>query len=196
MPQRTGYAWNPETKKHDKAGSERLTREVIQACYIDGKTGNGLRPEAIKALLDLLVEVDLTGFDSGVPPDTETKRRAIENAGGLNKTMIEIYADWCHGYASKNNFDLWKQFYSTAEGGTDGLTWHHVQGALTQKGWRMTGQKKDLRLKVPQSIDPKKPYLQTGFVSKAFEQNIEEVLQKLVDEGFYDQIIKGQMAKN
>lgn len=196
MPQRTGYAWNPETKKHDKAGSDRLTRAVRDACYIDGKTGNGMRPEAIKALLDLLTEVDLTGFDSGVPLDTETKRRAIENAGGLNKTMIDIYADWCHGFASKNNFEIWKQFYSTAEGGTDGLTWHHVQGALTQKGWRMTGQKKDLRLQVPRSIDPKKPYLQTGFVSKAFEQNIEGVVQKLIDDGLYDQIIKGQMAKS
>lgn len=196
MPQRTGYAWNPETKTHDKAGSERLTRAVIKACYVDGKTGKGLRPEAIKALLDLLTEVDLVDFDSGVPLDTETKRRAIENAGGLNKTMIEIYADWCHGYASKNNFELWKQFYSTAEGGTDNLTWHHVQGALTQKGWRMTGRNKELRLRVSQSIDPKRPDLQTGYVSPAFARDFDKVMQEIVADGLYDQIIKGQMAKN
>ena len=195
MPQRTGYAWNPQTKTHDKDASVALTREVIQACYIDGKTGNGLRPEAIKALLDLLMEVDLTDFDSGVPLDTETKRRAIENAGGINRTMIEVYADWCHGYASKNNFEIWKQFYSTAEGGTDGLTWGYVQNALSAKGWRMTGQKKELRLQVPRSINPKKPYLQTGFVSKAFAQDVEEALQKIVADDLYDQIIGGQMTK-
>ncbi|MCK2694291.1 hypothetical protein MZE69_22170, partial [Escherichia coli] len=116
--------------------------------------------------------------------------------GGLNKTMIDIYADWCHGYASKNNFELWKQFYSTAEGGTDGLTWGYVQGALSAKGWRMTGQKKDLRLKIPQSINDKKPYLQTGFVSSAFVRGFEEVLQKLIADGIYDQIIWGQMTKS
>ena len=196
MPQRTGYAWNPETKEHDKAGSERLTQEVIQACYIDGKTGNGMRPEAIKALLDLLTEVDLTDFDSGRPLDTETKRRALENAGGLNKTMIEIYIDWCHGYASKNNFEIWRQFYSTAEGGTDNLTWKQVAAALTQKGWRMTGQKKDLRLQVPRNIDSKKPYLQTGYVSPAFMEDFKEAMQRIVDAGFYDQVIWGQMAKS